>query len=536
MFRSLHFAALKVIFLAGAALAATRVARQDPSPPASSPLLLLPSLEQVTACNPVNIRWVYDGPNDPLTLIVTNGDVDQVAPPPSPSSSTSANTLTDNNDNTIARRAVPTGVSVIVHPIATLLPQDLSYNWTQVNVLQGWYKLLAIMPTLNYDTTSSDFYVSELGDTTCLLTTSSSSSPPSSSPTLTGSSPLPTSPSPFPSPSQSPSQTPTPVFAASSSVNKGAIAGGVVGGVVLIAIFLIVYLCLLRSKRRTHQAHPPRSRGLHSIGGWGGLASVDSHLDPAGRNSKPKPKPKPYASIRHQSQTDSLGPIIPGPGAASEENIQAYRAGGTFSPSEEKVALGEVGVGALSYSQSPRSGVLGRTYSASSIGSTNEFAMGRRPSIGSTTALPPGARRRSVEYPPPAVSQIDRAPSGASSQQQAQRKTPRKPVPAYAAGSSSSPSSSNPSPIATTPLSASPFDDDRVQRRVSNGSTGHYTTRARDRDGSRDRGGKDGKERSRTRDVEDGPVLSHKSSFGPGGVEGKPLHYLIPDMPPPPVA
>jgi hypothetical protein len=27
------------------------------------------------------------------------------------------------------------------------------------------------------------------------------------------------------------------------------------------------------------------------------------------------------------------------------------------------------------------------------------------------------------------------------------------------------------------------------------------------------------------------PQLSHKSSFGPGGVEGKPLHYLIPDMP-----
>jgi hypothetical protein len=27
------------------------------------------------------------------------------------------------------------------------------------------------------------------------------------------------------------------------------------------------------------------------------------------------------------------------------------------------------------------------------------------------------------------------------------------------------------------------------------------------------------------------PELTHKSSFGPGGIEGKPLHYLIPDMP-----
>jgi hypothetical protein len=27
------------------------------------------------------------------------------------------------------------------------------------------------------------------------------------------------------------------------------------------------------------------------------------------------------------------------------------------------------------------------------------------------------------------------------------------------------------------------------------------------------------------------PELSHKSSFGPCGIEGKQLHYLIPDMP-----
>jgi hypothetical protein len=27
------------------------------------------------------------------------------------------------------------------------------------------------------------------------------------------------------------------------------------------------------------------------------------------------------------------------------------------------------------------------------------------------------------------------------------------------------------------------------------------------------------------------PELSHKDSFGPGGIEGKPMHYLIPDMP-----
>jgi len=29
----------------------------------------------------------------------------------------------------------------------------------------------------------------------------------------------------------------------------------------------------------------------------------------------------------------------------------------------------------------------------------------------------------------------------------------------------------------------------------------------------------------------DGNSLVHKSSFGPGGIEGKQVHYLIPDMP-----
>ncbi|KAF9457945.1 hypothetical protein BDZ94DRAFT_1271986 [Collybia nuda] len=547
MSRSLHFAPLTMISLAGAALAATRVARQDPSQPSLTPVLFFNSLEQVIACQSTNIRWVYDGPNDAMAITVSNEGVDQVDPPPPPSQTVS-NTL---SDNALTRRAVPTGVFQLAKTIATVLPRDASFNWAQVNVPQGWYRLLASIPSSDYATFSADFYVAEVGDTSCLNTLPPPSSPPSSpspTPPTTGS-PTP----PPPSPSPSPSQTVIPVSGASSSVNKGAIAGGVIGGVVLLLVVLGIYLCLLRSKRHSNQPHSPRSRGPPSlvsskrgsrhVGGWGGLSSVDSNLNPSGRKSKPQPKP--YANARHQSQTDSLGPIIPGGGAASEEDIRSYRVGGPFSPSEEKVGFGETGVGVLPYTQNTRPGVMGRSYSASTVGSTNEYAMGRRPSVNSANALPPGARRPSIEYPPYAVSpspQLDRAPSNASSpssQLQAQpRKTPRKPVPAYSPGSIS-PSSSNPSPITsspTTPVLVSPFDDERAQRRMSGG---HYATRARD--GSRDRGGKDGRDRrdrggnSGNSSTEDGPALAHKSSFGPGGVEGKPLHYLIPDMPPPSV-
>jgi hypothetical protein len=101
------------------------------------------------------------------------------------------------------------------------------------------------------------------------------------------------------------------------------------------------------------------------------------------------------------------------------------------------------------------------------------------------------------------------------SQQAVTRKTPRKPVPAYdpsVAGTSTfMPASSNPStiniPSPATPTTPSlPF---------GSSNTGHYSKRSQQ--------GIPGNESG---------TLVHKSSFGPGGVEGKPLHLLIPDMPP----
>jgi hypothetical protein len=111
----------------------------------------------------------------------------------------------------------------------------------------------------------------------------------------------------------------------------------------------------------------------------------------------------------------------------------------------------------------------------------------------------------------------------------------RKPVPAYdpnqdpsspvspaAASQHVPPHPSSPSPISPNPNPTPSPDSSRPDTATANGGCAHYTTRSQleQKQQQQDQSGQH-------------PVLAHKSSFGPGGVEGKPLHYLIPDMPMP---
>jgi len=150
----------------------------------------------------------------------------------------------------------------------------------------------------------------------------------------------------------------------------------------------------------------------------------------------------------------------------------------------------------------------------------------RRTSVNSTVSLPPGARTHSVDssasaYTAAAIAQqspfasspnvaamagMDRVASGTS--QQEKKKTPRKPVPAYVSPPPTA-ISNDPSISSPTFTPPQPFIDTETQ--VLKRFSGHYGVSSR-------AAGSD-------------PQLNHKSSFGPGGVEGKPLHYLIPDMP-----
>lgn len=480
----------------------------------TTPLLFFNSIQQLTACASGSLSWIYVGPADAvMTLQITNNGVTQE----SSTFSSLQRTLTD----AATGRAVPTGASpssTTVTLSTSITPSNSnSFNWTQVTLPQGAYIAISSFPAFQYNARSLPFVIQESTDTTC-FSTSTSSMPPSTASST----------------SSSPSA--TVLVSTPSSMNKGAIAGGVVGGAVFLLCVLALFL-FFRYKRSTHIPSSSYTGGGGAIfgmrrKGWGGLSSYDSSKGiatdvPQRKRSKLRRPPKPYLdggrNIRQLSHTDSLGsPTVDVP---IEEGIPSYRSANAFSPSEEKFASSEEIVGMATL---PANG--GKRQSSLSESFYNEFsssgsAMGpRRPSVNSTASLLPGARRPSIDSPAPAYSSptsasspnvaaippgMDRAPSGTSSQQE-KKKTPRKPVPVYVPSSSTPPPAiaTDPSISTPTPLFAPSAPFAEAELKAQKRSSGHYALPSRAE-----------------------PQLSHKSSFGPGGVEGKPLHYLIPDMP-----
>ena len=406
-----------------------------------------------------------------------------------------------------------------------------SFSWSQVALHQVWYVATATISS--YTTNSLSFFVRESTNIQCL--SSSSTSTTSTSPDS--------------------SNTTFPVFNTSSSINKGAIAGGVVGGAALLIGVLALYY-FLRSRRPAH--HPPSSSSYSggagpafgmSRKGWDGLSSVDSTRGtptyakspaPQRKRSKlrsSKPYPNGRGNARQYPQSDLQGtPMVNRP---SDEEIQSRRSASAFSQSEEKFGSAEEVVGMATL---PANG--GKRQSSLTDSLYHEFgysgspAATRRRSVGSTLSLPPGARHPSMDlyspaYPSPtAISPtpsashlpssfsssvigavapaMDHSDSASSQLEPQKKKTPRKPVPAYDPSSSPPLPTIDRNPSTSTLTPPSPFvaeTEVRAQRR----SSAHYSVRSFGE-----------------------PQLNHKSSFGPGGVEGRPLHYLIPDMPPAP--
>ena len=494
------------------ALASNVLSRQS-----NTSLLFFNSIPELTACASSTISWIYIGSNAPMTLEITNNGVTQL---PAPTSSSSLITLT--NGNGVTGRNVPTSPNQLSSNFTTITlssnisPNASFFDWPQVTLHQGTYIATALIPAFQYTTHSLSFFVQESVDTSCLSTTSSTATATSSST----------------SPSSNPSTTAFPVRTA-SSVNKGAIVGGVVGGAVFLLGILALYLFFLRSRRSTHSPPSSYTRGTGAAfgmrrKGWGGLSSMDSNSaypdGPKRKRSKLRSSrmyPDAGGVVHHQYHSD--GPIVDGP---AEEELQSSQAGHGLPPSSEKFSSSEEIVGMATFPVN-----VSRRQSSLTESSYNEFVSGggatgtkRRTSVNSTVSLPPGARTRSTESSAPtaytapttvqklsstsspnvaAVAGMDRAASGTSSQQE-KKKTPRKPVPAYV---SSNPVAISNDPFISTPTSMftppSPFIDTEAQAQKR--SSGHYgmSSRATGSD----------------------PQLNHKSSFGPGGVEGKPLHF-----------
>ncbi|PPQ88537.1 hypothetical protein CVT25_009918 [Psilocybe cyanescens] len=506
------------------------------------PNLVFQGVQPIT-CEPLVISWVSNGFQNPIDLTVSNNNVAQDGPvPPLTSSTSSRRPNTFSND----RRALPTGVNDPIPSVNAQIaqgvdPNSLSYTWPSVNVSQGWYVFEANIPDQDFTSTSSPIFVHKGDDTSCLVSTTTSST--TSSASSTGSA--------LSSPSSTTSD--LPIVGASSHTSVGTIVGVSVAAVALIGMVLTAWLCLLRRGRKAGVL----GGGQAASGRWNGLSSVDSR---ALTNNKP--------SSRHQGRGGSVGTI---PVGGSEEAVGAEKTSVySKNPFEGSgVALSTLPV--LQQQQTTRTKIASRSYSASSstsnVFSTNEYVSappGRRPSvqdsigrrsIDSSNTYPPTSPtsphgRSSSQFTPatslsrsqsmnthqasPSQSTTSHAllyqsqqPSAPSPTPQSDPSSPvspssdatkqarrqsiggrkRKPVPAYDPSEEPISPSLAPSPI--PPPSPSP--DHHM-----NASSGNHYTR-------RNHAGQDSSQ----------PQLVHKSSFGPGGVEGKPLHYLIPDMPMP---
>jgi hypothetical protein len=506
-----------------------------------SAILTFNTIDQLTTCTSTSIIWFYIGPESPMSLTVTNLNVPQSGP----SSLSGASTST-------VSPGLQTLATVTVKLASALDPTLMNFTWPSVNVPQGWYQLYAGIDSQSFIQTSAAFFVSTGSNTSCLATAASTSTS-------------------HPLPSTSTKTTPLLVSGSSSSINTGTIIGIILGSLGLLLAVAGIFFCF----RRRYKGRKRISKGGGGGSkGWSGLKSADSHMGLQTYNNE---------ASRHPSQPDSLEPAVMGSdeGTAPEEKFSTSP-GKYGSPYEQETGLSLATLPTLQHSQGhePMGRRVSRSYSQASTSNSHvgysvgamEFGgappivhsrslRGRRPSVSESVRK---SSFDSPSYPPPISTgpyppQLDRSASTGGATQQStshhQQEPPqspitpdakkanraslgggskkRKPVPAYG-DHELDPSST--SPVSPSALPAAFFPDLRSNGSEAslrtfangngngNGNGGHYTTRSRTRS-------RPGSVHSLAQMAAHDQELVHKSSFGPGGVEGKPLHFLIPDMP-----
>ncbi|KAJ6600003.1 hypothetical protein DFH09DRAFT_1355989 [Mycena vulgaris] len=506
-------------------------------------------ISEMTTCIPATITWRYtpaisDDFSDfsDLTLSITN-DVAQPSPPPSTTIGSFSSFF-----SVEARAVYRNRRDVLTQDISNgfIDPLALSYIWPSVNVSAGWYALEASISGTTV-AESLSFYVINGSDTSCVGPVSPSSSSSTPNPTSSG---TPTS----SGGSASTSGITLPVNAATTKVNRGAIAGGVIGGLAILAAVVAAYFYLRYASASGVSGASPGRRGTRK---WGGLDSTDS---------KARAYPSTSRNIGgsgHHSQSDSVGPMLSHDSSVyvignvgidsrpsriqhgleeEEDEVNSY-----FSPSQEKFSSPTYGSPPIKspfsdsghiendampldiisplpgnsvtrnsststssylnnfsrprshpsspYSGSPTSPVAEAPFSNSAANNTTSSLNHPESSYppSPSPAFPSGTSQTATESPVP------RRGSAGEPLATGSRRTPRKPVPQYNPTDPALTSASPPPPLAA------------------------HDSASSSREGSL-RSGRSGS------GAHDWPQLSHKASFG---TEGRPVHYLIPDMPPP---
>ncbi|KAF5318747.1 hypothetical protein D9619_010885 [Psilocybe cf. subviscida] len=520
-----------------------------------------------TTCGTTVITWFYagvKGVEGPLSLIVTNIGVSQDNPLP-----TSTRHLTPIGASTpvVKARADPTGISPPAAPTQVVLGTSIDadeseFLWAPVAVQSGWYIIKASLPEQELNVDSSPFFVQDSTDTSCLsLTTPSTTPPPASSTNPMTTSEVATA---TEVTLTNPSGTVVPITGATSSgLSKGAIVGITLGAATLALGWLAAWWFFFRKGKKSRKSQG--SGGVKHPSYRGALASMDSTSGLMG-----KPTRSPFASRHPSIGTIPLSPSFDGAGLekgsmnstdrsgfpdglrmAHHTQVPLSQRGRRYSgssamtldfpsldyaqtsrrPSHAESAYGRQSMESTTYPPtSPQlSGqnaaffvppnMLSRSHSISTSATHQPSAINQGGGPHSTTshsgllyrASPPSSAAPS---PSPYSMAEPSSPDSPSSPtdptnvtKRARRHSvsnkKRKPVPVYDPSAEDltappHPASSSPSPSPIPPSTTTPAHNP------------HYTTRNRSQ-----------------------PELTHKSSFGPGGLEGKQLHYLIPDMPPP---
>lgn len=206
--------------------------------PSSSPGILSFTVQNMTTCKSGLISWKYSGGEEaPLLLSITNIGV------PQHDAFLRIEARQNTVNSTIQQQLVDTNTS------------SPSWTWSTVNLTQGWYKIQGlVLSTPNVDNNSAPFFIANGTDVACLTATS----PQALSTASSRASALPSS--------------------AAVKSNTGSIVGGIVGA--FLAVALAIAAGLYWWSRRRKRAFVVRGGNMDR--NWGSLKSTTSSIRPGG--------------------------------------------------------------------------------------------------------------------------------------------------------------------------------------------------------------------------------------------------------------
>ncbi|KAJ7054524.1 hypothetical protein C8F01DRAFT_1163693 [Mycena amicta] len=485
---------------------------------ADTPVFAWRGVPQLTTCQSATLSWAYregTGSNDDLTISITNFGV--VEP------STAANaTFQPHGGRGGPRHHPPSRRADITQRISGVVPaSNKAFAWSSVNVSEGWYVLLATFPSSSSVRESSSFFVANGSDISCLLasrpptsstgptstqggssatgpssgssTTQTSSSPAqtASSATQAGSSTLTSSA--FPSTLSSSAATSLPVTALSTirKVNRGAIAGGIIAGLAVLAAIIALFFYRRYSRRSSTRGGPRR---------WSGLTSTDAKGRIFPQSTPRSPSAAGTVNGRH-IHSESIGPIL-----LHDSNVYVIgNVGITSRAGGEKDAAEDVATSEFALSQEK----LSSPQHDSPLTSSEHPTVGAVPldfiAVPSTTPT--------IVHPLPSPRTRTRP-----------RSTPG-PTSPINFSSESYPPSPSPSPLPSpTQAARRSSTGEALGRRITRKAVPEYNP--------------DDPALTHSRSITPAPVSRPQSAqdllqLSAGAGVGAPVHYLIPDMPPP---